>query len=164
MIIYLETAKVFNDFGFYWTHRIFHFKSIYKLWHKKHHEFTGTVGFAAEYSHPLESLLSNYLPTISGVLFFGSHPLCIIVWIGIRLKQSYEFHSGYCFAGTFVHDYLMLVSGESAAFHHHHHATNQGNFAVPYVDYLFGTMDHWMSNGGLDGYIKKKNRKVKKVE
>ena len=34
--------------GFYWTHRILHHPSLYKTFHKPHHTFTGTIGFAAE--------------------------------------------------------------------------------------------------------------------
>jgi sterol desaturase/sphingolipid hydroxylase (fatty acid hydroxylase superfamily) len=164
-------AHMFNDFGFYWTHRLMHSKSIYKYWHKQHHEFTGTIGFAAEYAHPLEVIISNQIPTIGGVLLFGCHPICVVIWIGMRLRQTYEAHSGYCFVGTFVNDYLWLITAESAAFHDHHHTSNQGNFGCNYTDYLFGTMDHWVSVGGEEGYINLKmknssgkNDSNKKVE
>lgn len=40
-----------NDFGFYWTHRLLHVPWLYSRIHKKHHEYHGTIGFAAEYAH-----------------------------------------------------------------------------------------------------------------
>jgi hypothetical protein len=43
--------------GFYWTHRLFHSKYFYAKYHKQHHEYAGTIGFAAEYAHPLEQII-----------------------------------------------------------------------------------------------------------
>lgn len=41
---------------FYLTHRSLHHKSLYARFHKQHHEYTGTIGFAAEYAHPFETV------------------------------------------------------------------------------------------------------------
>lgn len=51
-----------EDFIFYWTHRLFHWRVIYPYIHKMHHEHKTTVGIAAEYAHPLEFILGNMLP------------------------------------------------------------------------------------------------------
>jgi sterol desaturase/sphingolipid hydroxylase (fatty acid hydroxylase superfamily) len=45
-----------NDIGFYWSHRLFHTPFFYQRYHKKHHQYTGTIGFAAEYAHPMEQV------------------------------------------------------------------------------------------------------------
>jgi methylsterol monooxygenase len=74
-------AHLFNDITFYWTHRLLHTKTLYRF-HKQHHEFTGTVGIAAEYAHPIEVVLSNLIPSLGGVIFFGCHhPLVVITWL-----------------------------------------------------------------------------------
>lgn len=144
---------MFNDFGFYFTHRLLHHSSVYKLWHKKHHEFKGTIGFAAEYAHPIEVVLSNQLPTLGGIFLVGTHPLCVFVWLAFRLQQTYEAHSGYCFRNTLLNDFpLYVLHAEAAAHHDHHHTVNLGNFGG-FTDYIFGTMDHWQSVGGEEGYI-----------
>merc|ERR1711918_8064 len=98
--------------------RIFHSKALYKRFHKQHHEFSGTVGFAAEYADPVEVVVSNQIPTVGGVLFFGCHPLCVWLWIALRLQQTYEAHSGYYFTGPL--DWFGLSHAESAAHHDHH--------------------------------------------
>ena len=124
----------------------------------QHHSFTGTIGFAAEYANPVEVVISNQIPTVGGVLFWGCHPLCVTIWIGMRLQQTYEAHSGFAFEGHILNT-LWFAHAESAVFHDHHHTSNQGNFGAPWIDYMFGTMDHYMSIGGYQGYINQKKGK-----
>jgi hypothetical protein len=40
-------ARIFNDVGFYWSHRALHHPPLYRLFHKQHHQFTATIGAAA---------------------------------------------------------------------------------------------------------------------
>lgn len=47
----------------------------------QHHEFAGTIGIAAEYANPVEQIFANMLPTLGGVIFFPTHPLCAGVWL-----------------------------------------------------------------------------------
>lgn len=149
-------ANVFNGWAFYWSHRLVHSKSLYAWIHKKHHTYKGTIGFAAEYAHPIEQIVSNQGPTIGGCLLMGSHFCVLLMWLINRLQQTYEGHSGYCFYGTFLHR-IGLTNAEAAAYHDYHHTGNRGNFGGPaYLDHFFGTMDAWLDIGGVEGYIAKK--------
>jgi sterol desaturase/sphingolipid hydroxylase (fatty acid hydroxylase superfamily) len=47
----------------------------------------------------------------------------------LRLQQTYEAHSGYCFAGTFL-DRIGLAHSTDAAHHDYHHSVNRGNFGT----------------------------------
>lgn len=146
-------AHAFNDFGFYWTHRMLHTKLLYSTVHKQHHEFKGSIGIAAEYAHPIESLVSNILPSIGGVTFFGCHhPICLIIWISMRLYQTYFAHSGLALCGTFL-EKIGFAHVESACFHDHHHTVNKGNYGGMVTDYMFGTMDDYAAGGLAKGYI-----------
>lgn len=145
-----------NDIMFYFSHRLFHGKAIYKHIHKQHHNYVGTIGFAAEYAHPLETIFSNQLPTVAGCFFFGAHQWIFWFWLLVRLQQTYEVHSGYAFVGTWPHK-LGLTNGSGAVWHDFHHTTNRGNFGTGYLDYLFGTMDAFVAVGGEAGYIALKN-------
>lgn len=149
-------AHFFNDVGFYWSHRLVHHKKLYALIHKQHHTYTGSIGFAAEYAHPVEQIFSNSLPSIGGCLFFGAHPLVFFVWLAARLQQTYEGHSGYCFYGTFLHR-IGFTNANGAAYHDYHHSGNRGNFGALWLDYLGGTMDAWIELGGTEGYIRSCN-------
>jgi len=152
----------FNHFVFYWAHRSLHHPWIYGRVHKQHHKYNGTISVAAEYASPLEVIFSNILPSVGGCLFFGCHgsALILFVFIAIRLQETYESHSGYCFHDTVLQK-IGLTNSQQAAFHDFHHTGNCGNFGFIWTDYLFGTMDSYVQLGMKEGYIKKmeQNRK-----
>lgn len=117
--------------------------------HKKHHEFKGTIGFAAEYAHPVEQLLANIIPSVGGMVFFGRHNMMLLMWLCARVLSTYEHHSGFQFKwGPFG-----MYEREGASFHDHHHVVNIGNYGAPYIDFIFGTMDTWKATGGQPAYI-----------
>lgn len=136
-------------------HRLLHHKLFYARFHKQHHTYAASVSYAAEYAHPVEIVLSNYAPTLAGLLVTAAHPLVILGWIAIRLLKTYEAHSGYCFRGSWF-DRVGLSNPEAAAWHDYHHTGNRGNFGAAYLDWLFGTMDAFAALGGVDGYLERK--------
>ncbi len=75
----------------------------------------------------------------------------------MRLQQTYTAHSGYYFKDT-LFDAIGLAHCHSTVFHDHHHTSNQGNFGSEIMDWLCGTMDHFVQGGEYDGYA---NRKVR---
>jgi hypothetical protein len=74
-------ANLFNGVAFYAAHRLFHSKLLYSAIHKQHHEFNGTIGIAAEYANPIEQVFANMIPSLAGMAFFPTHPLCVAVWL-----------------------------------------------------------------------------------
>lgn len=145
-------AHSFNDWLFYWSHRMFHSKALYKTFHKQHHAFRGSVGAAAEFAHPVEVVVANQIPTVGLLLGVGAHPLVQAVWLILRLLQTYEVHSGYDFTDSWACRLGLLNGGSS--FHDHHHTANMGNFGAEHMDWLFGTMDHYCRAGAEEGYRK----------
>jgi len=47
----LVYSVVFLEFSFYTSHRLLHHPRFYKRFHREHHEYTGTIGFASEHAH-----------------------------------------------------------------------------------------------------------------
>lgn len=132
-------ASITNDFLFYFMHRLFHHPSIYEMIHKKHHEFKGTIGFAAEYSHPIESLTANLIPTFLGSLLLGTHAIVWLSWLFYRSIETYESHSGYNFG-------IFSFAGV-AEYHDYHHTHNLGNYGVgEFCDALFRTNGHYLKH------------------
>jgi sterol desaturase/sphingolipid hydroxylase (fatty acid hydroxylase superfamily) len=143
----LLAFSLVNSWGFYFAHRMLHLPQFYKRFHKQHHDYKGTIGIAAEYAHPLEQVLANFLPTLGGMFFTGSHFSVWLTWLIWRLETTYEDHSGYCFRGSWL-DKLGLLHSDSADFHDFHHTDNRGNFGFEIQDYLFGTMDSYLKEQG----------------
>lgn len=156
MVWFFFLAHLINGWLFYWSHRLVHSKTLYARIHKQHHTYKGTVGFAAEFAHPVEQIVSNQIPTAIACVLGGSHFCVWFVWLLCRLEQTYEAHSGYCFYGTTLWK-IGLTNAEHCAYHDYHHTGNRGNFGGPvYLDHIFGTMDAWVAMGGVEGYIAKK--------
>ena len=175
MVASYSLSYTLNRVLFASVHRLFHYGPLYRFAHRKHHQYVGSVSIAAEHAHPVEALTANLIPSIAGSILTRQHPLLWFVWFTWRLEETFEAHSGYSFRGSWLHK-LGLTHGDAAAFHDAHHGANRyaralspttaapprretdaraarGNFGDPMMDHFFGTMDHWISIGGADGYM-----------
>lgn len=129
------------DFGFYWMHRTLHNKAFYKKIHSQHHKFYATVGVAASYAHPFESLLQLliwHLPIgVAGYLKGDLSPGVFFVYSIFRWFETVDAHSGYSL--PFSPFTLIPIFG-GASHHDDHHSMVDGNFGASVLwDKLFGT-------------------------
>lgn len=108
-----------EDAWHYFGHRLFHYPYLYKRIHKLHHTYSAPFGLAAEYAHPIETLVLG-AGTVGGPLAYcwwsegNMHILTMVglssalsavssriflqyVWISLRLFQAIDSHSGYSF-------------------------------------------------------------------
>lgn len=96
---------------FYYTHRLLHHKSIYKMIHKVHHEYQTPIGISAIYCHPIEHLLSNIIPVVIGFPLMKCHPVTALLWLNIVIVTTINDHSGYHLPflhSSELHDYHHL--------------------------------------------------------
>lgn len=134
----LLVCALATEFMFYTSHRLFHHPSLYKHFHKQHHEFKAPIGLSSEYAHAVEDLLVNLPSTLLPPVLLGVHPLVLFLWLGLRILETVDAHSGLAlpwspfhvlpfFAGPLFHDY-------------HHSATTKGAYGVlGLMDWLLGT-------------------------
>lgn len=131
---------VVEDFLFYFTHRLLHWRLIYPYIHKMHHTHGTTVGIAAEYAHPIEFLFSNMLPTSAGPALLGGnvHLLTVLAWYVIRFGETLDGHCGYEFSWS---PFRLIPFSGSAEYHDFHHSANVGNYGSFFSiwDSVFGT-------------------------
>jgi len=66
VLVELVVFILIEEFGFYYSHRLFHHRRLYKYIHKKHHEWIAPIAIIAIYCHPLEHVFSNLLPLAVG--------------------------------------------------------------------------------------------------
>jgi hypothetical protein len=80
---------------------------------------TAPFGFAAEYAHPIETMVLG-VGTVIGPLVLTRHYFTVLVWLIVRLFQTVEAHCGYDFPWSPRH-FIPFWGG--AEFHDYHHET-----------------------------------------
>jgi len=151
---------VIEDFSFYWTHRALHWDKIYPYIHKIHHQYVYSVSIASEYSHPVEYLLSNCIPSSLGPLILGKkvHLATYLLWIVLRVAETTDGHSGYDFSWS---PFRLLPMSGSSEFHQYHHVVFKGNYSsfFTYLDRLCGTV-----NKRYEEHVEKMKEKINTQE
>jgi len=136
-------AALIEDTLFYWTHRGLHHPSVYKYVHKQHHNFKRTIGFASEYAHPAEFVISNLIPTIAGPAILRMHALAASAWIFYRVCETVDAHCGYRFWWSPFNIVLRIQGGvERHDFHHSHNVGSYGS-QTKFWDWMMGTDKHF---------------------
>ncbi|XP_068220269.1 fatty acid hydroxylase domain-containing protein 2-like [Palaemon carinicauda] len=139
----LAMCVLIEEIGFYYSHRLFHHKSLYKHFHKIHHEWQSPISVTALYAHPLEHILSNMAPVIAGPLILGSHPATFLLWSSLAVFSTVVVHSGY-----------HLPFSISPEFHDFHHLKfNQCYGVLGILDHLHGTDDKFRASKSYNRHV-----------
>ncbi|XP_064383184.1 fatty acid hydroxylase domain-containing protein 2-like [Halichondria panicea] len=134
---------VFEEIGFYYSHRLLHHPRLYKYIHKTHHEWTAPTGITALYCHPLEHFIANAGPVGLGPIIMGSHASIASLWIIIAVVNTTISHSGYHLP--------FLPSSEAHDFHHLKFNQNYGVLGV--LDRLHGTDEQFRQSKNYERHV-----------
>lgn len=127
-----------EDTWHYWAHRALHIPALYGPIHKLHHTFNIPFGLAAEYAHPVETI-------VLGVGFFLPLPLVcnhlfiFWCWLAVRMVQTTDVHSG--FYTPWLNPMYLIPGYGGVRFHDFHHSYFNANYASTFTfwDWACGT-------------------------
>ena len=139
-MIQIYVSIVFEDFTFYWSHRLLHLPWFYKRVHKQHHFTADIMHLNCVYTHWFEFVLGNILPFMVGFLVFGQsyHIITYTIFAFYRIIETHEVHCGYEMP---VSIFPVFPFSTNATYHNFHHSKNVGNYATFFTfwDDIFGT-------------------------
>ncbi len=118
-----------HDAYFYWTHRLMHWKKIYKYVHRVHHQSTDPTPWAAFAFHPLEALIEiGILPIM--VFLIPLHQYAILTWVLYQSGMNMLGHLGFeLFPSGFVKGTITKWSN-TATHHNMHHRFVTCNYGL----------------------------------
>lgn len=113
-----------HDTYFYWTHRLMHWKKIYKYVHRVHHQSTDPTPWAAFAFHPLEALIEiGILPVM--VFLIPLHPYAILTWVLYQSGMNLLGHLGFeLYPSGFVSGTISKWNNPSTHHNMHHRFVN----------------------------------------
>jgi len=126
-----------HDTWFYWSHRLLHLPSVYKLIHHVHHKSRDTTPFTAFSMHPMEALILNFwvLPI---AIWVPVHFLTFVTFQFVSLILNLIAHLGVeLYPKTFLSGWLRFKT--TSTHHHLHHNTSRSNYGLYFVWW-----DRWM--------------------
>lgn len=161
MALHIAIFFVLEDTWHYWTHRLMHQPTLYRLIHKLHHTYSAPFGLTAEYASPIEVLVLGLgtagTPLLWAYLTNDLHLFTMQLWIVLRLLQAVDAHSGYEFPWS-LHHFIPFWAG--ADHHDLHHEKFIGNYASSFRwwDYCLDT------EAGVEAATKRREKKLAKAK
>ncbi len=131
---------VLHDAYFYWTHRLMHWRVLYRRVHNVHHLSTNPSPWSAFAFHPLEAVAeAGILPLI--VFLMPIHPLAVFIFILYMTVMNVLGHLGFeVYPKGFTRS--VLTGWNNTSTHHNmHHKYFKYNYGLYFNwwDKLMGT-------------------------
>jgi fatty acid hydroxylase domain-containing protein 2 len=133
VVVTFGIALVVEEPLFYYSHKLLHWRVLYKRIHKMHHAYHAPHSLASLYAHPLEALFCNLLAMNLPLFICNFHLLTCFVAIVLGWASSLVGHCGYEIPVLS----WMVPKGN---FHDLHHEHSTGNYGTAgWLDRLVGT-------------------------
>lgn len=123
-----------NEILFFYGHWMFHAnKFLYGHIHKVHHQFKSPCALAAVYCHPVELVVSDFVPLAAGICLFNTNLYSAAVFTAFAVMGTQTHHCGIRWPWIAGH-------GNQPDFHDYHHEKFDCNYGnIGFLDALHGT-------------------------
>ena len=129
-----------HDTWFYWTHRLMHWRPLFKIAHRVHHQSHNPTPWAAFSFHPIEAFIEAMIyPLVA--LFLPIHPLAAFLWLLYMTLMNVGGHLGFeLFPQGFARHWFFRWHNTSVH-HNMHHSHAHCNYGLYFNiwDRLMGT-------------------------
>jgi lathosterol oxidase len=129
-----------HDAWFYWTHRLMHWRPLFRLVHHVHHRSHNPTPWAAYSFHPLEAVMeSGFIG--AAVFVIPLHPLAILVWLLYMITMNVLGHLGFEFLPAGFSRHWLFRWQNTSVHHNMHHRYYSCNYGLYFNiwDRLMGT-------------------------
>jgi sterol desaturase/sphingolipid hydroxylase (fatty acid hydroxylase superfamily) len=129
-----------HDAYFYWTHRLLHWKPLYRRVHHVHHRSTSPTPWAAYAFHPLEALVQAGVYVVI-VFLIPAHPLALGLFLLYMIVRNVLGHLGFEVFGRGFAGHPLTRWHTTPTHHDLHHRRGHGNYGLyfSFWDELLGT-------------------------
>jgi sterol desaturase/sphingolipid hydroxylase (fatty acid hydroxylase superfamily) len=138
LFVFVFIAFVVHDFYFYWTHRLMHWRPIFKYVHLGHHRSVSPTPWAIYAFQPLEAVI-QYLGIFLIIMFVPMHPLGLLLFFWIDAQVNTAGHTGYEIVPKFLSQNRWFQGLSTVTHHDLHHTHTNKNFGA-----FFTVWDRWM--------------------
>lgn len=140
----VAVAVVVHDAYFYWTHRLLHWRPLYRAAHHVHHRSTSPTPWAAYAFHPIEALIQAGVYVLI-VFTIPMHPLALMVFLVNMIVRNVVGHLGFeIWPSGFARHWLTRWN-LTPTHHDLHHHFGKGNYG-----FYFSFWDDWIGTGRED--------------
>jgi sterol desaturase/sphingolipid hydroxylase (fatty acid hydroxylase superfamily) len=140
----IAAAILVHDAYFYWTHRLLHWRPLYRLAHHVHHRSTSPSPWAAYAFHPLEALVQAGVYVL--LLFMvPMHPLALMLFLVYMIVRNVVGHLGYEIWPASFARYPLTRWHLTVTHHDLHHRHGKGNYGL-----YFSFWDDWAGTTRAD--------------
>ncbi len=132
---WLYSLFVFNllfflqDFYFYFTHKLFHQRTLFKYIHSVHHHSTNPTPWTSFSLHPVEFLVESLFYPIVLCLIPINYPT-LLIYIFVTTTINFMGHCGFEIPSLNLSRLKYFKWAASYTFHNRHHQYFQGNYSL----------------------------------
>jgi len=120
---------VAHDTYFYWTHRLMHWKPVFRVVHKVHHLSLNPTPFAAYAFHPIEAVIEiSIIPLVAFTI--PHHTTAIVIFSLYSLFMNVSGHLGYEFFPKGFASHWLFKWHNTATHHNMHHRLIKCNYGL----------------------------------
>jgi lathosterol oxidase len=127
-----------HDTYFYWTHRLMHWRPLFKYTHAGHHKSVSPTPWAIFAFQPAEAVI-QFLGIMGLVIFLPLHPVILFAFLWYDSLVNTAGHTGYEMVPQKVSRNWLLKGFNTVTHHDTHHTNMRVNYGA-----FFNIWDRWM--------------------